>query len=169
MMRIIFALVLICATPLYAQEREQEMNMPNVVADPDIAFDCLTSGKTASDCAGAMTVVCMAENDLGNPNLNERLCVIEEANLWRELVAGQVRDVSGYLIGKPADFAIGEPRDAFVVAQSDWQHYVISECRFQRVMDATDPRRAINENTCQRDLNAARYDALARIGQQVMK
>lgn len=138
----------------------QDLPIPSVAASPEILWDCLGSGKAAGTCNGAMTIVCEAENDLGNDNLTQRLCIIEETNAWRDLIVRAQVSLSRALVEQPADPVLGNPEDALIEAAETWDAFVAAQCEFERAADARSPLRAIIESQCQRDLSAARYDQL---------
>lgn len=145
----------------------QELPIPAVVATPEILWDCLGSGKAAQVCVGAMTIVCQAENQLANDNLTERLCIIEETNTWRDLIARAEIGLSRALSEQTADPALGHPADVFRAATESWADYVSTHCAFERAADARSPMRAIVENSCQRDLSAARYEQLSQTMERI--
>ena len=160
-----------CATALLAllapvAVNAQDFAIPGVTADSGILLNCLVSGMGADVCLGAMTLDCLAENDLGNENLEERLCVNEELVVWRVLVK-QAGERLQTLLGEipPGDHAplLGDPVSLSVDADERWQFWTNAQCRLERASSGRGDRRAITQDTCLRDLTSLRYTGLQRL------
>ncbi len=144
----------------------QVLHIPSVDADPAVLLGCLASGKGASTCLGAMTLDCQAENDIGNDNLEERLCVDEELNTWRDLLGRAQARLRARLQQLPAEqrpALSGDPVAALEKAGTLWAKWRDSQCRLERLAAGAGDRRAIIGDICLRDLTAARYGRLTGI------
>lgn len=144
----------------------QDFAIPGVTADPGIVLNCVASGKGADVCLGAMTLDCMAENDLGNENLEERLCVNEESLVWRNLMNRAGSRLRILLLDTPSRDPAPHLRDPATLAfeaEQRWQFWAKAQCRLERAVDGHGDRRAITQDTCLRDLAAARYAGLQRL------
>lgn len=157
---------LVLAAGAVAEERDG-FELPSVTADPGVLHRCLQSGKAVSVCLDAMTLDCMAENDIGNDNLEERLCVIEELNAWRRLLARAERAVTDLAVARtaaphpdlPASGALAED------ARRLWAGWSLAQCALERRAAQGEGRRAIVEDRCLRDLTAAQFERMNRIGE----
>ena len=141
----------------------QNLAIPSVEADPAILLGCLASGKSTGTCLGAMTLDCTAENEIGNENLEERLCVDEELGVWRDLVRqaeGRVQFRIGQTPQSERPALSGNPGRLAQETGRAWQDWVQKQCRLERVAAGHSDRRAIIEDTCLRNLTAARYRRL---------
>ncbi len=164
--RLAVAVPVLAAALLPGPAGAQGLPIPSVEADSAVLLSCLGSGKSADLCVGAMTLDCLAENDIGNENLEERLCVVEELVVWRDLV-GRAGDRLGQrLAAIPAsDHPVlpGDPAELGRAAAATWRQWAESQCRLERAAAGRSGRRAIVEDTCLRDLTAARYGGLQRL------
>lgn len=142
--------------PQVAVTQEDATILPEVTADAGVLLTCVVTGD-AETCLGQMTDDCVEQNDLGNDNLETRLCVIEESNIWRDLLSIIVVDITGKLVNIPGETGDGRPLAAFELAQEHWENHMLNHCRLRREIAADRGQRAIAENQCQRDLTAARF------------
>ncbi len=155
-------LALLAGAPAHAQT----LPIPSVDADPTVLLACIGSGKSAKTCLGAMTLDCMAENDIGNDNLEERLCTVEELVVWRDLLARVETRLDRRLRAIPASdhpVLLGDPAPLWRDASRDWRQWAESQCRLERAAAGRSERRAIIEDSCLRDLTADRYAGLQRL------
>ncbi len=158
----VLALVL-AAGALRAQTAPQPFVIPSVEADPAIVARCLGQGGSGATCLGAMTEACREDNALGNENLEERLCVIEEYNTWRGLVAEEYRQLSASAALLPrSDWSaqFGDPALTLARARDAWQVWREAACRAEALLQAGSPRRETVADICLRDRTAERYDRL---------
>lgn len=149
--------VLTFLLPGLATAQEGSVNIPTVDADPEVLITCLDSGKTPEACLGAMTVDCVAETDLANANLLERMCIVAERNTWIGLAVQAEEDLRERLPGVADDMILGNASEAFEAANSAWDELVEYQCRLRRIVADRHPERAIVQDLCARDLAAARY------------
>jgi len=141
----------------------QDFFIPAVESDPGVLLTCLGSGEAVEMCLDRMTQACMDGNDLGNDNLKERLCVVEEKNVWTELNFSAESKLQSVLSEVPPAMVLGSGTDAFEAAELSWEGYVDSRCRLTRIMAGQSGRRAILQDRCARDLAAAHYADLQRM------
>ncbi len=144
----------------------QNFTFPSVTADEGVLLTCLASDKAPLACLGAMTLDCRAENDIGNDNLEERLCTVEELNTWRDLALRQQARMARRLAAIPkAEHPplLGNPAPLAEAARVQWQTWVETQCKSERAAATNSDRRAIVQDICLRDLTAQRYDRLRRL------
>ena len=158
----VLALVL-AAGAARAQTAPGAFVIPSVTADPAIVARCLGQGGSGADCRGAMTEACREDNALGNENLEERLCVVEEYNTWRRLVAEEYRQLSASAALLPqSDWSaqFGDPALTLARARDAWRTWRDAACRAEALLQAGGPRRETVADICLRDRTAERYDRL---------
>jgi len=156
--------LMLTAAPAFAQS--EAVSFPDVTANPDVLYGCLASGNDAATCTGAMTVDCRAENALGNENLEERLCVIEELNIWRALMLQEravLQDRLGELPEDQHPTVTGDPAPIAAKAGALWDQWQQNQCRMELAAMGNHPRRAIIEDTCSRDLTALQFGRLRAV------
>lgn len=142
----------------------QGLVIPSVSADPNILRNCIEGGKAVETCLGAMTLDCLAENDLPSPALTERLCLVAERNVWLDLIGSTEAQLMGQLQDLPDDPVLGGASAALQDESREWAEWAEANCRLERLRVGQSPRRGIIEDTCARDLAAKRYSALEAIG-----
>jgi hypothetical protein len=144
----------------------QNFSFPSVTADEGVLLTCLGSDKAPLACLGAMTLDCRAENDIGNENLEERLCTVEELNSWRDLALRQQDRLARRLAAIPPAKhppLLGDPAPLAKTELALWQAWVQGQCRLERAAASTSDRRAIVQDICLRDLTAQRYGRLRQL------
>ena len=117
-----------------------------------------------------MTLDCLGENDIGNENLEERLCTVEELVVWRDLLGRAAARLERRLENIPASEhpeILGDPAVLARQSQSQWEKWHEIQCQMERAGAGRSDRRAIIGDACLRDLTAARYgqvqDVLGRL------
>jgi len=148
----------------------QGFALPGVRADSSVLLGCLAGGRQVEECLGAMTEACMADNELGNDNLEERLCVAEELNIWRELLARAEARLRRRIEARGPGRSPGrgaEALSALAEAGVRWAAWRDSRCRLERAVAGGDGRRAIIGDICLRDLTADRYRQLQALGRRL--
>ena len=143
-----------------------EFAVPGVEADATVLLTCLASGKAVRICLGAMTLDCMAENDIGNENLEERLCIDEELSVWRDLMRqaeARLKRQLGRMPPEQRPALSGDPVALQAEAALRWTEWLASQCALERLAAGASQRRAIIEDACLRDLTAARYGRLQKL------
>jgi hypothetical protein len=167
-MKWVLAAILFSVSPAFGQT--ENVTIPSVTANPDVLYGCLASGKAAAQCLDAMTQDCRAENALGNENLKERLCVVEELNIWRGLHAKEhaaLADRLNNLTDEQRSTYFAAPAPFAAVAQSTWDEWQGRQCKMERAVMGNHSRRAIIEDTCTRDLVALQFGRLRNINRQL--
>lgn len=165
----LMAALAVLAGPTAAQQ-DGELIIPPLITDPSVVTRCIANSRAPEACIGAMTEVCIEENDIANQNLEERRCIVAEYNTWSALAAAEAEVLTRFAETMPEDShgpLIGDPVPLLAAAAEAWARFAQAECTAQRALYGRGDRRAIAEDLCLRQLAAERYGRLARLNLQL--